>query len=75
MYKDNSVYEGEYKDGKKSGVGTYTCESYRYIGEWKDDKKSGIGTYYLLNGTKIEVCIKDEIITKGELIREGKENK
>ncbi|MCU9810593.1 hypothetical protein [Paraclostridium sp. AKS81] len=45
------------------------------MGEWKEDKKSGIGTYYLLNGTKIEVCIKDEIITKGEVIREGKENR
>ncbi|KAL7490407.1 hypothetical protein ACHAWT_000009 [Skeletonema menzelii] len=41
------VYEGEWKDDKKHGNGTYkwaTGTSY-YEGEWKGDKRNGKGTY------------------------------
>jgi hypothetical protein len=40
-------YVGEFKDGKRHGLGTYTYASSedKYVGEWKDDKRHGQGTY------------------------------
>jgi hypothetical protein len=40
----NGKYEGEYKDGKKSGLGRATYyDGSMYMGEWKDDKRNGVG--------------------------------
>ena len=39
-------YEGEWKDGKKHGEGTYYYPlGNTYIGDWGDDKRNGKGTY------------------------------
>ncbi len=40
-------YEGEWKDGKRDGRGTYySANGDRYEGQWKDNKQHGRGTYY-----------------------------
>ena len=39
------VYEGEYRDGKRHGRGTYTWfDGVRYEGEWRDGQPNGRGT-------------------------------
>ena len=39
-------YEGEFKDGKKHGQGTYIkTEGRKYVGEWKDGERWN-GTLY-----------------------------
>ena len=46
-------YEGEIKNGKRHGQGTYYFVSgAKYIGEFKDNKRHGQGTYYYANGDK-----------------------
>ena len=51
-------YEGEFKKGKKDGMGTYTnyhtgfyFNKYEYVGEFKDGKREGEGTWSLYDGT------------------------
>lgn len=45
-YPDGSNYQGEWKDGKKSGFGTMAFANYDiYEGDWEDDKMNGVGTY------------------------------
>ena len=42
----SATYEGEYKDGKRDGVGTMTYPNGDvYTGEWKESKMHGVGTY------------------------------
>ena len=43
--EDGSIYEGEYKNGKPNGHGTWTSYDNKtiYDGEWKDGKKEGLG--------------------------------
>ena len=47
---DKSNYDGDYKDGKFHGKGTYkyivSGRSYVYVGGWKDGKKDGKGKVY-----------------------------
>jgi hypothetical protein len=44
-------YNGEWKEDKKSGTGTFLWKSgNRYVGEWKDDYRSGKGTFFWANG-------------------------
>ena len=46
-------YDGEYKDGKFDGQGTYIwSDGDMYEGEWKDGKVHGQGTYTYSSGTK-----------------------
>merc|ERR1719298_324754 len=45
-YNSGAVYEGEYNDGKRDGVGTMTYPNGDvYTGEWKESKMHGVGTY------------------------------
>ena len=49
-----SRYEGEFRDGKTHGKGTYIWASgARYEGDWRDGKKHGKGTYVFANGTRV----------------------
>lgn len=49
-------YEGEYKDGKRHGMGTMTYpDQSKYIGQWVDNKRHGHGVYTYINGDK--VCV------------------
>ena len=46
------IYEGEYKNGKRNGQGTYYYDSgEKYIGEWKDGLREGKGIFYWEDGT------------------------
>ena len=46
-------YEGEWKDDKMHGHGTYTFhDGDKYEGEWKDDKMHGQGIYTWANREK-----------------------
>ena len=41
-----NIYTGEWKDGKRSGQGTYTwTNGEKYVGEFKENKKNGTGTF------------------------------
>lgn len=55
-YIDNTKYEGDKKDGKKEGKGTFLCKSLgilyyptgeRYEGDWIADKKDGRGNFVI----------------------------
>ena len=38
MHANGDIYEGEWKDHKSHGYGTYLHkDGAKYIGEWKDD--------------------------------------
>ena len=40
LFADGEKYEGEYKEGKRHGQGSYDySDGERYEGEWKDDKR------------------------------------
>jgi S1-C subfamily serine protease len=46
-YADGNKYVGEFRDGKRTGQGTYTWSSSgnKYVGEFRDGKLNGQGTY------------------------------
>ena len=65
-------YEGEFKKGKKNGMGTFTnfhtgfyLNKYKYVGEFKDDKFHGEGTQTFPDGTKILGQWKEGFCIKG----------
>jgi hypothetical protein len=44
MYKNGSVYVGEFSDNKENGTGTHTDVSgWTYTGDWKDGLRHGKG--------------------------------
>ena len=54
-YTSDSIYEGEWKNGKKEGKGKFYCnkepfDGDRYEGNWKNDKQDGKGTYFFKDG-------------------------
>ena len=50
---EDSVYVGEWKNGKSHGQGTETfANGNKYVGDYKDDKRRGQGTYTLPDGAK-----------------------
>ena len=50
-----SVYEGEYRDGKKNGRGSQTWAGGQiYEGEWRNGKRHGLGTMTWANGQRYE---------------------
>jgi len=52
---------GEYKDGKRNGLGTYTFASgLKFVGQFKDDKPNGPGTYTFGNGRSNVGVFKDD---------------
>ena len=46
-YQNGDVYEGQFKNGKRHGQGTYTSNRYnrKHIGEWKNDLEDGYGEF------------------------------
>jgi len=54
------VYEGNLRDGKPHGRGTYTQpDGFRYAGEWRDGKVHGHGTFTWANGHRYEGEVRD----------------
>ena len=59
-YSNGDVYEGQFKDGKRTGQGTYTWLSGSvYEGQWKDNEQHGLGTKSWANGDVYEGQFKD----------------
>ena len=53
--KSGDRYEGQWKDGKRDGQGTwFFTNGDRYEGQWKDNKQHGRGTHYFANGNRYE---------------------
>lgn len=45
-WNDGRRYEGDFKNGKKDGEGTFTWSNgTMYIGSWLDDRQHGIGIF------------------------------
>lgn len=54
-HENGDKYEGEYKDNKRNGKGTYYhANGDRYEGEWINGKKCGKGVLYYANGDKYD---------------------
>jgi len=76
-------YEGEFKKGKKDGMGTFInyhtgfyFNKYEYVGEFKDDKFHGEGTQTFPDGSKIIGQWKEGFCMNGHRIySNGKETK
>ncbi|MDR4509120.1 MAG: hypothetical protein MRJ65_12960 [Candidatus Brocadiaceae bacterium] len=52
-FESGGQYEGEIKNGKPNGQGTYLSpDGRKYVGEFKDGVFSGQGTYTFPDGTK-----------------------
>ena len=50
-YIDNSVFEGEYLNNEKYGIGTYKWKNgNKYIGDFKNNKMEGYGVFYYQDG-------------------------
>ena len=50
-WPSGEVYEGDWKDGKRNGNGTYTfADGGVFVGEYKDSKKNGKGTFTYADG-------------------------
>ena len=69
-YEDGSVYEGEWLNGQRNGLGMIRFQNEnRYEGTWKNDLKHGDGKYFyfdkgqLLLGTWVE-----DIAKCGEMV-------
>lgn len=48
------IYEGEFKDGKKTGLGKLTFDNNVYEGDFKNGKFSGKGVYKFASGAVYE---------------------
>ncbi|MEM7423375.1 MAG: 2-isopropylmalate synthase, partial [Pseudomonadota bacterium] len=54
-YDSGAVYEGQFKDGKQHGQGTYTApDGYEYSGEWVEGVIQGNGRAKFPNGSVYE---------------------
>lgn len=54
-YHNGSVYEGEFRNGLRSGAGTYeTAEGDKYIGSFRNDIPEGYGRVSYVDGSRYE---------------------
>lgn len=55
QYDSGGVYEGEFKDGRQHGKGTFTLPGgYEYTGDWAEGKIQGVGVVKYPNGSVYE---------------------
>ena len=64
VWQDSSgaqhMYEGEWRDGKQNGNGTFTwADGNRYEGAWKDNHMHGQGTWTAAGGDRYEGAWRD----------------
>ena len=59
-HRDGSVYEGQWKKGKRHGHGKMTTRRWCFEGKFKDGKRDGHGKSTDLNGTFYEGEFKDD---------------
>ena len=61
MGEDGQTYEGEWKNDKIHGQGTFTyANGDKYVGNYKDGERHGQGTFTFANGDKYVGNFKDE---------------
>ncbi len=54
-YPDGSRYEGELKDGKREGEGTWAKpDGTKYSGQWSNDRPDGLGTFVWPDGRRFK---------------------
>ena len=59
QFADGTVYDGEYKAGRKEGCGVFRFDNGNvYDGEWKADKMEGRGFMRFADGYVDAVCLK-----------------
>ncbi len=77
VYANGDRYEGDWKDGKRTGRGVIVWGSgNRYEGDFKDGRRTGRGTFYFANGSKCEGDWKDDrLLGTGKGWTEGRETK
>lgn len=47
IYKDGNIYEGQFRDDKRTGYGVYIwTDGKKYEGWWYDSKQHGLGKSY-----------------------------
>ena len=75
-YIDNSVFEGEYLNNEKYGIGTYKWKNgNKYIGDFKNNKMEGYGVFYYQDGRIYEgEWLNNKMNGIGKLITNNKEN-
>ncbi|MFY7728144.1 MAG: MORN repeat-containing protein [Flavobacterium sp.] len=67
-YKDGSVYDGNWKGGKRHGKGIYKySDGAVYEGEWKQDKQHGTGTFEQGSVKYVGDFVNDRLEGKGTL--------
>ena len=66
LWKDGSLYEGNYENGKKEGFGKFTFARSEnlYEGFWKDGKQNGLGVLT----TKVGVELKRGLWENGKMV-------
>ena len=76
IYSSGSVYEGEWKWGKKEGKGTFIFSNgERYEGMWHGDVMQGYGKYFWDDGSVYEGQFRDGVIDgKGTITWEDGES-
>lgn len=51
MFPSGNIYEGLYRNDKRSGFGRLIwSDGAYYLGEWQADKRNGIGCFFHANG-------------------------
>lgn len=48
-WNNGEVYEGNWKQGEKSGNGTWKSQTDSYSGEWASNRQEGFGVHQHLN--------------------------
>lgn len=43
-FSNGSLYEGQFRDGRRHGYGTLVADGFSYQGDWLDDYPNGFGT-------------------------------
>ncbi|XP_031472648.1 uncharacterized protein LOC116245057 [Nymphaea colorata] len=51
---ENTVYEGNFREDMRNGVGVLRTAKYEYFGPYKEDRMEGKGTVIFSDGSKFE---------------------
>ncbi len=73
--KNNLLYDGEYKNGVKEGIGVYYYQSgEKYEGKFVNGVKEGKGIFYWKNGNKWEGYFKNDKMNGEGIFYDGEES-
>ena len=71
-YNDGSTNRGYFKNGERSGQGTYTSSNYTYEGNWQNDQQNGYGVAVWPNEKRQDYMYKYEgNFSKGKMTGKG----